>query len=376
MKKYVLYGTGIEGEKFLFHHMDKKEKIAYCVDAFHKGTFHGIPILGLETAFEKGLSGYKIIVAAVAETYLAIKKLLEEKGLVEFRHFIWSRLVGKKLVLINTNCYKGAIIRYLEKSAEFREKNTIYPIPEICANKEKRISDELLENTDIYIHQDIRADNGFGYMLSDEYIIPKLRKSCLSITVPNFVGMAGWMFPMQENSRKKKDLSEGGYKAFLADRILDEAYGKGLKALDEYVAFWYSYAYERGMLEERFQKDMQKLCKREADWDIKVSNYILKNYEKLPLFVDMNHPSKYLMREICRQLAENLGITDIEDDSNYESHLCFWPSGILPCVKDCFHMEFPDICEEINNKLYDKPTFEIQEYVKWYIWWYYEVYLE
>lgn len=66
MKRYVLYGTGLEGERFLYRHAYLKDDIEYCIDAFHTGSFHGLPIVTLDNAVN--LAEYKIIVAAVRLT--------------------------------------------------------------------------------------------------------------------------------------------------------------------------------------------------------------------------------------------------------------------------------------------------------------------
>lgn len=59
--------------------------------------------MGIEHA--KNISKYKIVVAAVWGTYLKIKGILRERGLVEFENFIWSLAFNKKIVVMNMNCY-------------------------------------------------------------------------------------------------------------------------------------------------------------------------------------------------------------------------------------------------------------------------------
>lgn len=378
MKKYVLYGVGINCERFLYHHISLKDRIAFCIDAHCTGKFHDIPIVKLETI--KDLSNYTIIVTTTESTYFQIKAILEERGLVEFQDFLWGQVIGKKLVIFNTNCYKQAIIKYLLKSKKFKDNYTIYPTPLIHLNKEGSINSTLLKKADVYIHQDIRSNNSFGYKLSDEYILPKLGKACVSITIPNLVGMAGWMFPMQEDSNKKFNKRENGMtygaEQFYKDNILEEAYSQKLNTLDDYTAFWTDYQFDSDFLEELFRTNMKKLCDREKNWDIKIADFIKENYKKIPIYIDQNHPSKYVMTEICRQLVKLLGIDDITDDSDYESSLSFVPSGILPSVRKYFHFEFQELYENIfPENLYDQLTFDLKEYIRWYMWWHHELYL-
>ena len=39
-KKYILYGTGLEAENFLFRNQDLLDKIIYCIDRNKKEKFH------------------------------------------------------------------------------------------------------------------------------------------------------------------------------------------------------------------------------------------------------------------------------------------------------------------------------------------------
>ncbi len=208
MQEYVLYGTGLEGERFLYQHNQLQKNIVYCIDASHAGSFHGIPIVTIENA--ENLSEYKIIIAAVWKTYCEIKEELDKRGLKEFENYIWASVFDKKLVLINANCHGNAVLRYLENSITFRENYAVYPVPLIHMNIEKRIEDNLLKNVDVYIHQDIRKNNQIGYEVSDDYIIPRLKTQCKTICIPNFVGMAHWMFPRLGGGRKVNKYFEWG----------------------------------------------------------------------------------------------------------------------------------------------------------------------
>lgn len=116
-RAYVLYGAGWESEKFLYRHREIINNVAYCIDEYHSGDIHGIPIVSLDGA--RNLEKYQILVATVWDTFCIIRELLQEKGLKEFTNFIWSRLFGKKLVLINANCHGAALVDYLHLSRQF-----------------------------------------------------------------------------------------------------------------------------------------------------------------------------------------------------------------------------------------------------------------
>lgn len=365
-KSYILYGTGVEAENFLFQHMDYIEKIEYCIDALHTGEFHHLPIIKVE---EANFAKRKVIVAAGTEkTYFDMKGLLEKTGLKEFKDFVWSRIVDRKIVLVNANCHGAALIRYLEQSDRFSAEYAVYPLPAVHLNSQKEISLELLHNVDIYIHQDIRQENSIGYKLSDEYILPKLKEGCRSITIPNLVCMAHWMYPgLSILGRTMKAMDSSGY-VFYKEEPLDKAVEMQCYTLEEYRDFWMNYVYTEEELTKKWKNDMDRLWKREANWDVKIAQFILDNHKKIPCFVDLSHPSKYVMREIGRQVAEMLSLDDI-DDSEYESNLGV---PVIPAVRKHFNFEFDVPCE--RRKYFGKKVVDdIDDYIRAYLWWMHEI---
>ena len=190
MKKYVLYGVGLDCEIFCYKNKDIIPQIAYCIDKNRNGEFYyGIPIYSLNDAPD--LSSHTILVTTRWELYEQIKPLLAERNLSEYKNFMWHCCFQKKIVLINMNCYSYTLPAYLNESTFFRTHYCIIPTPRIHENTAKCIDDNLICNCDIFIHQDIQANNTYGYLLSDEYILSRIKPSCISITVPNLVGLFG-----------------------------------------------------------------------------------------------------------------------------------------------------------------------------------------
>lgn len=383
-RKLVIYGTGWEGEKFLYNliadigEKECKEQIIYCIDAVHTGSFHGIPIYTLENAPD--LEKYYVIVAMIYETYSKIITLLENKGLKQFENFIWSRCYQKKLVVINANCHGGALKTYLEKSQNFKKRYCIYPMPEIQDNVKKCIDDEIMNEIDLYIHQDIRVDNSVDYLLSDEYIIPRLKKECNTLCIPNLVGNGYGIFQTQTGeifSIEVKNSSIGKLHLFYRDKLIDEAYQKyQLKTVSRIIDYINTYNFSEETVIEKFNAMIKKLYQREQNWDIKITDYIVENYRTTSMFVDCCHPSQELMLEICRRVAGVLGIEDIheEDTSIVLGIEAFvWPSirkhlGIL--------WEKKTVRKYCSNSVYGSiDTLDIEEYIREYIYAFWGEYL-
>lgn len=366
MKKYILYGTGWEAEKFLYENKNIQEEIIYCIDSYQSGFFHGIPIQILDDNLN--IKGYYIIVAAVFDTFRIIKKNLEEYNLCEFENFIWSRAFDKKVIVMNGNCYMGAVEKYLLQSNKFCKEYLIYPLPWIYLNTKKEIDECLIEHCDVYIHQDIRVENSMGYKLSDEYIVPKLKTECLNITIPNFVGMAKWLFP-QQGEQYHKDTANGiGLYLSYKNYVLEEAYLSGnCSTVDEYVKYYQEKEYNEKNLQVNWEEDIKKLVLREKKWTIKVSDYIMENYQTIPCFVDKDHPSKELMCIINKQIAKLLNINDIENDSKYELSLG-WPIPLLPCVKRYFQIKYIEENEKPRCVYTGEVLDTLEKYIKHYFW--------
>jgi hypothetical protein len=369
MKKYVLYGTGLEGEKLLYNHFSIIDEIAYCIDSFHTGSFHGIPIVTFDEATD--LQSYTIIVAAVWKTYEKIKCMLVQKGYIEYTNFFWASEFGKKLVIINANCHGAALAKFLENCGQFVKEYCIHPIPQTHMNQEKKICSVLLNRADVYIHQDIRPDNSIGYELSDEYVTRLLKDDCVNITIPNFVGMGNWIYPLQGGLDKRFYTNNGLFDVFYRDQVMEEAYdNQEIVSLEQYVSFYLNYTIEEETLVDKKEKDLLKLKKREEKWDIKVADFIEKNFRTIPCFVDHDHPSKYLMYEIGRQVAEILGVENDICIECWESHLGL-PTPVLKCVIDYYGINWEVSNDKPFNIFLGYQTSQIlEEYIKEYLWWY------
>jgi len=366
MKKYILYGVGVEAEKFLCANLSIYEEIAFCIDANRTGSFHGIPIYSFDAAPLS--SDYKILVTPRWDVYTEIRTFLESKGLQEFSDFIWSGYFKKKFVVVNANCHGIWIRDYLNSSAYFKEKYCFAPVPPIYENKNGKIPEILLHNCDIYIHQDIQASNSFSYYLSDEYVIPQLKAECKIITIPNLVGFGTWLYPMQG---KLYFIPNTFISTVYENFILEEAYSTGLRRISDIESYYMNYKYDPNMLTSLFEKSINKIRDRELHWDIKISDYILKNYKNSLLFIDRDHPYIPLVTFFCSAVAKLLNITDAK--------LNFGDTGlsapIPPSVRKHFELAFEHNYKYINT-INGQTISCFADYVKYYFLMTHDIILE
>lgn len=309
-KRYVLYGAGWEAERF-YYRFDERDQIEFVIDANKKGNFHGLEIYRFED-IPCDLKNYKIIIATEMEPYFSIRKLLKANELFDYT---WSKVIGgsdeRKIVVVNANCYGRAYKEYLLSNQWFNEHYRIIDIPAIHEYAKYDTGDipkELLEVCDVYIHQDVRAENQFSYFVSDEYILLQLKKECISITIPNLVGFGRLLFPTMQGKTKSIDLLGAPWSPFFEDTFIDSLYQKyqDINELTEHIMT--DSPLSDNEVINIFEECIIKLKKREEKWDIKISDFIMENYKDKKLFSDVNHPTPYLMKEICDRLGRYLGL--------------------------------------------------------------------
>lgn len=376
-KRYVLYGAGWEAERF-YYRFDERDQIEFVIDANKKGTFHGLDIYRFED-IPGNLKKHIIIIATEIEPYFSIRKLLKAN---EYNHYIWSKVIGgsdgRKIVVVNANCYGRVYKEYLLSNQQFNEHYRIIDIPAIHEYAKYDTGDiprELLEACDVYIHQDVRTENQFSFFLSDEYILPQLKKECISITVPNLVGFGRFLFPTMQGAFKKIDIAGSTWAPFLEDTFIDSLYQEhhDINELIEHIISDSSLTDNE--IIKIFEECMIKLKKREEKWDIKISDFILENYKDEKLFSDVNHPTPYLMKEICERLGRYIGLEGKTE--NIKEDLGGVEGFVWPFVKNALGLRWSQEHVRRNNvslfwtKLVGE-SLDIREYILEYVWWKYE----
>ncbi len=250
---------------------------------------------------------------------------------------------------------------------EFDKWYEIIPIPMIHENDKGEIGDDILAMSDVYIHQDIRRENKFGFKLSDEYTLSKLSDKCISIVIPNLVGFGGWLYPNLGRLITNEDKTEN---YCFEDSVLEEAYKRlGSNSLiDDYIEYYYAYKFDESIIKNKFDEDWSKIKSREENWDIKIADYIEQKFKCIPMFVDAGHPSKYLMRKIGFDVLDMLEINYSEENLEYESYLGI-PTPILPSVKLYYGISFDLPYEQRKSRFFGNYSrFDESRYISEYVY--------
>lgn len=373
IKECYVWGTGLKAAQFYYSYKDNIKIKGFLENKETlQEKFCGFEI---KHPSQDIIMSNFIVIATGKSAYLQIKKQLIDKGLKEFKSFIWSMQIGKELVVVHGNCHIAVVKEYLNASKSFCEKYSICDTPFIFSTG-GGIDENFVKNCDVFIHQDIRKDNGFGEKLSDEYLIPLLKKNCKNITIPNLFGMGNLLLPQTDyHDGFNPSLGHDRNGMFPhADKIIDSFTLSG--ETYEYIQKHYK---DDGLIEKEqiilnFNNVIDKIKQREKNWDIKVSEYILDNYQKVKLFYDIGHPTNVLMLFISLGVLKMLEIDGEQeiDVTNAISVMDGHENPVYPCVASTLGILWKEDKLRKSNlakKLLDSMDFD--EYIKEYCFWIY-----
>ena len=215
-----------------------------------------------------------------------------------------------KKVIVYGNCHTGILIDYLERSRDFRNKYEIIHIPQIQeiynAGNKSSIHDVCFESCDVFIHQSIQKNNRYGEEYASERIIKRLKKDCIVIAIPNLYGLPICVFPQ---CVLNQSLYLFGEVFFFRDRLIEKLVNEKRNIEDICVAYQEDMSVfpEEDLVMGR-EQFLDKVKRREEDWDVKIYDYIKRNMDKR-LFYDPNHPTNLLLEHVIEELCKKLGVS-------------------------------------------------------------------
>lgn len=382
MEDIILYGIGLEGEKFWVKYHEKYN-ILYCLDRKQQNSFHGIPVFGIEQKREE-LKNHKIVVTPVGTAYLEIKRQLEKCELKQFDNFISSKLIEKKLVTIYGNCHMYSLAEYLTNNCYFTKK--YFPIYHYIGDEDIPSVEEL-KYCSIFITQDIRENNEFG--------MPSAQELCnlsegQKITLPNLYG-CNLFFPqcynpndgilnkhLEADAIHILDKDEAGRRKteFMVntlgrrDRFIDTQYCQG-RSLDEIEnGIENEMVFDKYKIIENFENEISKLKQRERYCDIQISDFIIKEFKNCQLFYDPAHPTERVIIEKGRRILKLMNIP-IDETVPIRRSMGTMEVPIYGCVRQALGLKFPKDCFLRRNHsatLCGEPE-NLREYIDNYIKW-------
>ena len=365
----AVFGTGLDSVKCTYYLKENGIQVAYYLN--NKCNIEKFSGMCVYEPTEENIKNVYILVDASEASYPAISNQLQGMGLNEFDDYIYYEWAYKKVVLLHGNCHMSVIKEYLNSSNQFSKEYSCYPNPPICDNPKRKIADSALATCDLWIHEDIRANNPFGYELSDEYIRSKLRQGTREIIVPHLFGLGKAFFPQADYNSKNLSIANGNDKNGMfpyGDMVIDECVKEG-KHKNEIISYLKSEeVLVRDDVLSNFFLYMNKVKEREGGWDIKIYDFIMENYKSKKLFYDHEHPTNIIMKKISMDILECLEIKDENISALFKMDIHEIP--VYPIVKKWLGLEWTD--ENIRKSKMSKKATEImnfEEYICEYLWW-------
>lgn len=354
MKKIVLYGTGLEGEKF-YSRISNPNGISYCIDKRNHRYFHNKYVYSLDEKIDELKECYTVI-AATYQTFLEIRDTLIENGLNEFLDFIHSELYEKsKLAIVYGNCHMEKLCEYLRLNYYFSKR---YFIRYYYVGEGKAPSDMELKSCDLFLTQDIREENDFK-MPGAESLMKRLKPDAIKIVIPNLYGCNLFFmqsyFPDDEQIKRhlqKHAVDMNGYDPISGQRLrvsaesigkrdqyIDECYKNGRSVEEIKGSILNDDIWDEQSILNNFCTQMEKLKSREEKCDIRISDYIERNYHEKLLFYEPFHPSEEIIAEKGRRILSMLSIP-IEEERVLSRTLDAMEMPVYGCVKRALDLHF------------------------------------
>jgi len=226
-------------------------------------------------------------------------------------------------IIYYTNCQYRGLHYFLQKSI----KNIKYTHLEnytLIKNKQT-IPIDIMKQADIFIYQPI--DKKYGIYSTDTIIenniMSYLPLNCKKISVPYIFHSSLWVFALP------------AYGDIVGGRYSDFEY-IGRESIINLKANGYSLAevlqlYSNGEIDfeyqNRFNKSIEILKKKEEICDIKVSEFIEKNIRKHKLFYSCRHPTTCVFIHCVNQVLSILEYNDKYDEFSYPEDVSKIGSG-------------------------------------------------
>lgn len=365
----LVRGIGVNGAKCAYQ-MNRLgiRIIGYISDNSINPFFRNVPVYKSNDEITKH---YYILIATNMDNYMVVSKEMQTNGKQEILDFCYYEWLYKELVLLHGNCHMEILKYFLSSSEEFSEKYSFYPFPFLVSSaNDFNVNTEVFYSIDLWIHEDIRDDNMFGYKVSDSYIRKNISPDTKEIIVPHLYGVGKLLFPQSIFLNKGNESINDGIDTdgiFLyGDKVIEKCISEGMK-IDEIISFCKSdNAFIREDIISNFEDCIDKIKEREKSWDIKISKFILDNYQRYKLFYDPGHPTNCIMKYIALMILKKLNIECdyVKCDKCMDAH----EKPIYPMVKKVLKINFlDDNIRVTGKKLCEKMNFE--EFIIEYCWW-------
>ena len=205
---------------------------------------------------------------------------------------------------------------------------------------------EKIFNYDIFIYQPINDSYG---IYSSNHLLSLLNKNCIKIGIP-FIYIDSFFPLISKNDAHEIDGGDGynNGKILNEDIILDlKKYNTKQEIISLYKDNKIDFNYKN-----RFLENIKRMRCKEKICDVKVVDFILKNYKIYKLMYLHVHPDKRILDHIAKQVLNLLDIKEYIVNHNTEFNKIFGGKGYPYHQTAIEHFNFPFKSENISQNYY------------------------
>lgn len=259
-------------------------------------------------------------------------------------------------IVYYSNCQFRGIDYFLKKI--YHDIKTFHISNYELITNQKVIPVDIIKNADVFIYQPIDKKHGIYSTNSDieNNIMSYLHPKCKTISFPYIYNSALWILIPPAII----DSNIGGYgkkseyiNSYSIDKFRLEGYSleQILKLFSQnQIDFDY---------ENRFNKSIETLKKKEELCDVKISEFIVQNIRKHRLFLTQNHPTTCVFVHCVNQILSLLDTNYKYDEFAYPDNVVELPGEWPHTSYDIAYWNFEYRVSNISNKWYEKHIINI-----------------
>jgi len=252
-------------------------------------------------------------------------------------------------IVYYTNCQYSGIDFFLKKYIKNIE--TLYIENYTLIKNKNKIPVDILKNANIFIYQPIDKKHGIYSTdtIIENNIMSYLTPNCITISFPYIYNSSLWILIPPANI----DGYIGNYPDI--DKYINKESIEKLKiqgySLDEVLVMYFNGKIDFDY-ENRFNKSIEILKKKEEICDVKVATFIEKNINKRRLFFTQNHPTTCIFIHCVNQILSILGHDHKYDEFAYPENIVKLPGEWPHTSYDIKYWNFEYKNNNINNNWY------------------------
>ena len=372
MNGIAIWGTGDLGRN-IFYKLRGKENIK----CWYEDQMSGDHLYDLEIRNYCGKKdGERIVVAEPGWKDICIR--LQEDGLQIIDDYVpywfynrkmigWKNLLSldresmkkglrylkatRGIAIIYGNCQTELIQRFMAESDELMSRYIFVNIPRVC-QEDDQVWNDLIESgifsfCDLFIYQIVLDNNRFGIARSTSRIEKLLNENCIKVSIPN-IYFDGYFPQLEKNPYNVlEDVQEDGLfkwgDKFVNKLLLD---GTDTNQIIKIIFDEDYLSYQE--VQKHIDNSFENLEMREQFTDIKISDYIRKNFEERQLFFSPNHPNNELLIQCAIRILDFLGMDNTIWTEPVDSFMSLMSEDVVI---------YPSVIRQIGLKTFYKSFF-------------------